>query len=75
MTHRLALSATDPLSAEVEHDVEHFSPCEWSVRVVVRTSMTSTRTSFVVTRDVDASEGAARVHSARSSAEIPRDCV
>ena len=76
VSRRFTLSATDPLSAQVEHDGEHFlRRGEWSVRVVVRTSMTSTRTSFVVTRDLDAFEGAARVHSARSSAEIPRDCV
>lgn len=76
MTRRFNLSDGDPLTARVEHDGEHYlRRGDWSVRVVIRTSMSSTATSFLVTRDLDAFEGAARVHSARSSAEIPRDCV
>jgi putative CocE/NonD family hydrolase len=76
MTRRFTLSATDPLSARVEHEGEHFlRRGDWSVKVLVRTSMSSTAERFVVTRDLDAFEGNARVHSARSSAEILRDCV
>lgn len=71
-----SLRAGDPLTARVEHDAVHGLRREgWEVSVAVRTSMTSTATHFVITRELDAFEGGARIHAARTVTEIARDGV
>jgi uncharacterized protein len=76
LTSRFHLRADDPLSARIEHQGEHhLRRGEWDVRVRVTTSMSSTATHFVITRELDAYEGQQRVHAARSATEIPRDGV
>jgi putative CocE/NonD family hydrolase len=69
--------AGDPLSARVDCDGEHYLKRDdgWRIRIALRTSLSATAESFLVTRELDAFEGDVCVHSARHSAEIPRDHV
>ncbi|MGO9885723.1 MAG: CocE/NonD family hydrolase [Solirubrobacteraceae bacterium] len=75
-TQRLTLQVSEPLSARIDYDGQHFlSRGEWQVKVRLHTSMSATSDTFVVTRELDAYEGDECVHSARNAVEIPRDGV
>jgi hypothetical protein len=66
----------DPLSARVDCHGRHFlERGDWRIRVELRTSMSATAESFLITKDLDAFEGEVCVHSAHHSVEIPRDHV
>ncbi len=73
---RFTLVDGDPLSARVDCQGRHFlERGDWRIRVELRTSMSATAESFLITSDLDAFEGDVRVHSAHHSVEIPRDNV
>jgi hypothetical protein len=64
----------DPLSAEVECDVEvELARGDWNTRVTVESRMTCDAERFLVTTALDAYAGAARVHARRCTHEIPRE--
>jgi hypothetical protein len=46
---------------------------QWRISIRVRTEMSSTADSFLITSETDAFEGEVRVHSRRAQVEIPRD--
>ncbi len=76
LVRRFTIIADDPLSARVDCEGEHsLWRDDWRITVRVRTSMSATADSFLVTKDLDTFEGAACVHSDRSAVEIPRDAV
>jgi putative CocE/NonD family hydrolase len=76
VNRRFTLHAGDPLSARVDCEGEHFlARGEWRITVRLRTAMSSTAESFMVSKDLDAFEGDVCVHSARDVVEIPRDNV
>lgn len=52
-----------------------FSRDEWEARATTRTVLTSTATHFHVYAELDAWDGAERVHSQTWSVEVPRDLV
>ncbi|MGH3981132.1 MAG: hypothetical protein ACRDST_00230 [Pseudonocardiaceae bacterium] len=52
-----------------------FARGEWQVQAVTRAVLTSTPTDFQVHAQLDAYEGALRVHSANWQRVIPRDHV
>ena len=73
---RFTLVDGDPLSARVDCDGQHFlERGDWRIRIELRTSMSATAESFLITKDLDAFEGDVCVHSAHHSVEIPRDHV
>jgi hypothetical protein len=74
---RFTIGEGDPLSARVDCEGEHHLERDdgWRVRIALRTSLTATSDAFVVTKELDAFEGDACVHSARDSVKIPRDHV
>lgn len=76
VTRRYSLTAGDPLSAQVRCEGEHFlRRDDWRVTIRLRTALTCTATRFVVTRELEAYEGEARIHVDRTRTEIPRDGV
>jgi hypothetical protein len=76
ISRRFACHDQDPLSAWVEHRGEHFlTRGDWRIRIVTRTTMSCTSDAFLITKELDAFEGDARVHGARSNIEVPRDLV
>ena len=76
LVRRFTIVAGDPLSARVDCEGEHsLSRDDWQITVRVRTSMSATADSFLVTKDLDAFEGDVRVHTDRTAVEIPRDAV
>lgn len=76
LSRRFTIYAGKPLSARVDCEGEHFlRRGEWEVEVRLRTQMAATAETFLVSKDLDAFEGDACVHSARSAIEIPRDFV
>jgi uncharacterized protein len=76
VTRRFTIHAGEPLSARADCEGHHFlSRDEWRIAIRLRTSMSATTDSFLVTKDLDAFEGDVCVHSARSAVELPRDGV
>jgi hypothetical protein len=74
VVRRFTIHADDPLSARVDYESEHFlRRDQWRIAIRLRTAMSCTATSFLVTKDVDAFEGDVCVHSARNAVEVPRD--
>jgi putative CocE/NonD family hydrolase len=76
VTRRFTIHAGEPLSARADCEGHHFlSRDGWRIAIRLRTSMSATADSFLVTKDLDAFEGDVCVHSARSAVEVPRDGV
>jgi putative CocE/NonD family hydrolase len=68
------LPADDPMGARLEYHAEHhLRRDDWSIRVVVNTSLTADANTFAVATELDAYEGRTRVHALRRSVRIPRD--
>ena len=73
---RFTIHAGAPLSARVDCEGEHFlHRHDWRVTVRLRTAMSATTDTFLVSRDLDAFDGDVCVHSARNVVEVPRDHV
>jgi predicted acyl esterase len=76
VTRRFTIYAGEQLSARADCEGHHFlSRDGWRIAIRLRTSMSATADSFLVTKDLDAFEGDVCVHSARSAVEVPRDGV
>lgn len=74
MVQQFSLRAGAPLSARVECTGAYYlRRAGWDVSVRLSTSMSADAERFTVTRDLDAYEGDVRVHSTRSTVQIPRD--
>jgi hypothetical protein len=64
----------DPLAARLEYRAEHhLQRDDWTISVLVDTSVSADADAFTVTTDLDAYEGLVRVHCLRRSVQIPRD--
>ncbi len=76
LSRRYTIYAGQPLSARVDCQGDHFL-CrdEWRIEIRLRTSLSATADSFLVTKDLDAFEGDVCVFNARNAVEIPRDGV
>jgi hypothetical protein len=62
------------MGARLEYHAEHhLRRDDWSIRVVVNTSLTADANTFAVATELDAYEGRTRVHALRRSVRIPRD--
>jgi uncharacterized protein len=73
---RYSITEGDPLSARVECDEEQYlRRGSWRVRVVARTSLSSSVDELLLTMELDAYERDRRVHSARRTTSFPRDGV
>jgi hypothetical protein len=73
---RFTVRAGQPLSARADCKGHHFlRRGDWKIDIRLRTSMTATAESFLITKDLDAFEGDVCVHSSRSVVDIPRDGV
>jgi hypothetical protein len=76
LNRRYEIYDGEPLSALVECRGDHFLARRgWRISIRVRTTMSSTAESFLITSEVDAFEGDVRVHARRSNVSIPRDLV
>jgi putative CocE/NonD family hydrolase len=66
----------DPLSARIDiHWTQKLSRGDWSVRTETRTTMTATKTEFLLVAALDAYEGETRVYSRNWDRRVPRDLV
>jgi predicted acyl esterase len=73
---RLGVSVGGPTAVDVPvrpRDASEPPMTEWRVSIRVRTTMSSTAESFLITSEVDAFDGDVRVHGRRSNVSIPRD--
>jgi hypothetical protein len=76
LNRRYEIQDGDPLTARVRCAGDHFlERGDWRIRVRVRSELTSTAHTFLVTNEVDAFLNDIRVHSRRTATEIPRDHV
>jgi hypothetical protein len=76
VTERLTIAEGDPLSAETEMgSVFSYAKDAWRTRVEGRCRLRATRTTWLLSADLEAWEGDARIVSRHVDVPIPRDLV
>ena len=74
VTERLTIAEGDPLSAETEMgSVFTYAKGAWQTRVSGRCTLRATRTTWLLSADLDAWEGDAKIFSRHVDVPIPRD--
>ncbi|MGA2010550.1 MAG: CocE/NonD family hydrolase [Solirubrobacteraceae bacterium] len=76
LSRRYEIDDGRPLSARVQCRGDHFlQRGSWRISIRVRTAMTGTAESFLITSELDAFEDGVRVFARRSDVSVPRDLV
>jgi uncharacterized protein len=76
VTERLTIAEGDPLSAETEMgSVFSYAKGAWQTRVEGRCRLRASRTTWLLSADLDAWEGDARIFTRHLEVPIPRDLV